>query len=64
MIIDAPDAQYLQKHGDMIFRNSDTVERAQGYLIEIPELGEIVQSVIKQNAVYGSSSSFMRSINI
>ena len=49
MIIDAPDAQYLQKHGDMIFRNSDIVERAQGYLIEIPELDEIVQSVIKQN---------------
>ena len=49
MIIDTPDAQYLQKHGDMIFRNSDTVERAQGYLIEIPELDDIVQSVIKQN---------------
>ena len=47
MIIEAPDAQYLQKHGDMIYRNSDTLERAQGYLIEIPELDEIVTSTIK-----------------
>lgn len=49
MIIEAPDAQYLQKHGDMIYRNGDTVERAQGYLIEIPELDEIVQRVIEGN---------------
>ena len=49
MIIEAPDAQYLQKHGDMIYRNSDTLERAQGYLIEIPELDEIVQRVKDQN---------------
>lgn len=40
------DAQYLQKHGDMIFKFGDTKERAQGYLIEIPELDEIVQNVI------------------
>lgn len=46
MIIDEPDAQYLQKHGDMIFRNGDVVERAQGYLIEIPELDQIVRDVI------------------
>ena len=46
MIIEAPDAQYLQKHGDMIYKNGDVVERAQGYLIEIPELDEIVQDVI------------------
>ncbi len=45
MIIEAPDAQYLQKHGDMIYRNSDTLERAQGYLIEIPELDMIVQQI-------------------
>lgn len=46
MIIEAPDAQYLQKHGDMIYKNGDTVERAQGYLIEISELDEIVNDVI------------------
>lgn len=46
MIIEEPDAQYLQKHGDMIYRNSDIVERAQGYLIEIDELDEIVDAVI------------------
>ena len=34
MIIEEPDAQYLQKHGDMIYKNGDVVERAQGYLIE------------------------------
>ena len=50
MIIEAPDAQYLQKHGDMIYRNSDTLERAQGYLIEIPELDMIVQRV-KDNSI-------------
>lgn len=46
MIIEAPDAQYLQKHGDMIYKNGDVVERAQGYLIETPELDEIVRDVI------------------
>ena len=40
------DAQYLQKHGDMIFKFGDIKERAQGYLIEIPELDQIVQDVI------------------
>lgn len=49
MIIEGPEAQYLQKHGDMIYRDSDTKERAQGYLIEIPELDEIVRNVIEQN---------------
>jgi hypothetical protein len=47
MIIETADAQYLQKHGDMIYKNGDVVERAQGYLIEIPELDEIVSNVIK-----------------
>ena len=46
MIIETPDAQYLQKHGDMIYKNGDVIERAQGYLIEIPELDEIVNNVI------------------
>lgn len=45
MIIEAPDAQYLQKHGDMIYKYGDELERAQGYLIEIEELDEIVSSV-------------------
>lgn len=49
MIIEAPDAQYLQKHGDMIYKNGDVIERAQGYLIEIPELDEIVNNVINGN---------------
>lgn len=47
MIIETPDAQYLQKHGDMIYRNSDVIERAQGYLIEIPELDKIVDDIKK-----------------
>lgn len=46
MIIEQPDAQYLQKHGDMIYRNGDVIERAQGYLIEIPELDRIIKDVI------------------
>lgn len=46
MIIEEPDAQYLQKHGDMIYRNGDVIERAQGYLIEIPELDQIVKDII------------------
>ncbi len=46
MIIDISDAQYLQKHGDMIYKNGDIYERAQGYLIEIPELDQIVNNVI------------------
>ena len=46
MIIEEPDAQYLQKHGDMIYRNGDVIERAQGYLIEISELDQIVNDVI------------------
>ena len=40
------DAQYLQKHGDMIFKLGDIKERAQGYLIEIPEIDQIVQDII------------------
>ena len=46
MIIEEPDAQYLQKHGDMIYRNGDVIERAQGYLIDIDELDKIVDDVI------------------
>ncbi len=46
MVIEAPDAQYLQKHGDMIYKNGDEIERAQGYLIELSELDSIVSDVI------------------
>ena len=46
MIIDSGDAQYLQKHGDMIYKNGDLQERAQGYLIEIEELDAIVANII------------------
>lgn len=47
MILDyLPDAQYLQKHGDMIYKNGDVIERAQGYLIEINELDAIISNVI------------------
>lgn len=46
MIIETPEAQYLQKHGDMIYKNGDVIERAQGYLISIPELDAIVSNVI------------------
>ena len=45
MIIEESGAQYLQKHGDMIYRNGDVMERAQGYLIEINELDEIIDDI-------------------
>lgn len=47
MIIEVPDAQYLQRHGDMIYKNGDIIERAQGYLIEVGELSKIVDNVIE-----------------
>ena len=49
MIINQSDAQYLQKHGDMIYQNGDILERAQGYLITIDELDKIVDDVIRGN---------------
>lgn len=49
MIIDEPDAQYLQKYGDMIFKNGDEKERCQGYLISVEEVDEIVNNIIEQN---------------
>ena len=50
MIIDTPDAQYLQKHGDLLFREADDLERAQGYLIETSELEQIVAECIAANS--------------
>lgn len=49
MIIESPEAQYLQKHGDMIYKIGDEQKRVQGYLIEIEELDEIVKEVININ---------------
>lgn len=48
MIIEVPDAQHLQKHGDMIYKNGNIFERAQGYLIEIDELDKIVEDIINR----------------
>lgn len=48
MIIEVPDAQHLQKHGDMIYKNGNNFERAQGYLIEIDELDKIVGKIINR----------------
>ena len=38
MIIDCPDARNLQKHGDLLYKNGDVFERAQGYFIDTDEL--------------------------
>lgn len=43
------DAQYLQKKGDMIFRNGDEKERAQGYLITVEELEKIIYDIKNLN---------------
>lgn len=48
MIIESPEAQYLQKHGDMIYKNGDITERAQGYYIGLSELDDIVQKIIRE----------------
>ena len=55
MIIEIPDAQNLQKHGDMIYRNGDIMERAQGYLIELSELDEIIQHIKTQQCFLGTA---------
>lgn len=49
MIIDCTDAQYLQKHGDLIYKNGSETERAQGYFIDVDELTAIVEETIKLN---------------
>jgi hypothetical protein len=45
MILDEAGAQELQKHGDMIYKNGSEVQRAQGYLISVDEVAEIVQDL-------------------
>ncbi len=46
MILEEAGAQHLQKHGDLIYKNSSEIERAQGYYISIEELDDIVNQVI------------------
>lgn len=49
MILEETGAQYLQKHGDMIYKNGAETERAQGYYISIEELDEIIEGIKKAN---------------
>lgn len=49
MILEEGGAQYLQKHGDMIYKNGAETERAQGYFISIDELDEIVEGIKRLN---------------
>ena len=49
MILEEGGAQYLQKHGDMIYKNGAETERAQGYFISIDELDEIVEGIKQLN---------------
>jgi len=46
MILEESGAQYLQKHGDMIYKNGSETERAQGYYISIEELDAIIDEII------------------
>lgn len=46
MILEESGAQYLQKHGDMIYKNGSETERAQGYYISIEELDAIIDDII------------------
>jgi len=45
MILEEMGAQHLQKHGDMIFKNGNETERAQGYFISMEEIDEIVNGL-------------------
>ena len=49
MILEEGGAQYLQKHGDMIYKNGAETERVQGYFISIDELDEIVEGIKQFN---------------
>ena len=49
MILEETGAQYLQKHGDMIYKNGAETERAQGYYISVEELDEIVEVIKNSN---------------
>ena len=48
MIIDENGAEHLQKHGDIIFKNADEMERCQGYYITPQEIEEIINSIVHQ----------------
>lgn len=49
MILEESGAQYLQKHGDMIYKNGAETERAQGYYISIEQLDSIIAEIIREN---------------
>ena len=49
MILEESGAQYLQKHGDMIYKNGVETERAQGYFISIDELDQIIEEIKQFN---------------
>lgn len=49
MILEEGGAQYLQKHGDMIYKNGVETERVQGYFISIDELDDIVEGIKRRN---------------
>ncbi|MCC3372226.1 FtsK/SpoIIIE domain-containing protein [Cohnella sp. REN36] len=51
MILEEAGAQHLQKHGDLIYKNSSEIERAQGYYISIEELDEIVSQVVSTSKI-------------
>ncbi|MCD1261382.1 DNA translocase FtsK [Paenibacillus athensensis] len=51
MILEEAGAQHLQKHGDLIYKNSSEIERAQGYYISIEELDEIVSQVVSKTKI-------------
>ena len=47
MILDEAGAQELQKHGDMIYKNGSEVQRAQGYMITVDEVANMVKAMNK-----------------
>ena len=51
MILEESGAQFLQKHGDMIYKNGSETERAQGYYISIEELDAIIDDIIHESGV-------------
>jgi hypothetical protein len=50
MIIDDTGAQYLQKHGDMLYKTDSSIEHVQGYFINIHEVEDIVSEIKKKKS--------------
>ena len=46
---DSGDARYLLKYGDMIYKNVNITERAQGYFISPKEVAELIKEIISYN---------------